>query len=115
MRHVAALIAVVLVALPFRSGAQTVRPGMSRSQVVAALGEPLTSRRANVMEYLFYRNSCVRRCGMHDLVILQRDSVVDAIFRDARRRYTGESSSPRAIPAAAARTRAAQARPGGRS
>jgi hypothetical protein len=43
---------------------------------------------------------------MDDVVILQKDSVVDAMFRSADRTYTGKSSSPRAIPAeVAARTR----------
>jgi hypothetical protein len=34
---------------------------------------------------------------MNDLVILRRDSVVDAIFRSNTRHYTGTSSSPMAI------------------
>ncbi|HKG95056.1 MAG TPA: hypothetical protein VKA84_24275, partial [Gemmatimonadaceae bacterium] len=38
---------------------------------------------------------CEKRCGMHDVVMLQNDAVVDAVFRSTSRRYTGESSSPR--------------------
>ena len=34
---------------------------------------------------------------MTDLVVLRRDSVVDAIFRSNTRHYTGTSSSPMAI------------------
>src|SRR5206468_10874225 len=68
--------------------------------------EPDASRVSGDFKYLFYHNSCIRTCGMDDVVILQKDSVVDAMFRSADRSYTGKSSSPRAIPAeVAARTR----------
>lgn len=77
----------------------TVSPGMSRAQVVSALGQPLAMREADGYAYLFYRNHCTRTCGMNDLVVLHRDSVVDAIFRSPARRYAGTSSSPVAIPA----------------
>jgi hypothetical protein len=74
--------------------ARTVAPGMTRSQVVAALGEPATARTASEYSYLFYPNACGKACGMNDLVILRGDSVVDAIFRSPDRHYTGVSSSP---------------------
>src|SRR3954454_13341802 len=61
--------------------AHTIAPGMSESQVVQALGKPATRRAVGERTYLFYVNSCGRRCGMNDLVVLARDSVVDAIFR----------------------------------
>jgi hypothetical protein len=77
--------------------ARTVSPGMTRSQVVAALGEPATARTASEYSYLFYPNACGKACGMNDLVILRGDSVVDAIFRSPDRHYTGVSSSPTQI------------------
>jgi hypothetical protein len=81
-----------------------VSPGMSRAQVVAALGAPATQRTASEFTYMFYPNACGRACGMNDLVILRNDSVSDAIFRSPNRHYTGTSSSPeQATPALAPR------------
>jgi hypothetical protein len=81
-----------------------ISPGMSRAQVVAALGAPATQRTASEFTYMFYPNSCGRECGMNDLVILRHDSVSDAIFRSPNRHYTGTSSSPQqATPALAPR------------
>ena len=93
MRH---FLALVLIAVPALCGAQaaTVSPGMTRAQVVSALGQPVTVREAGDHTYMFYRNECGRACGMNDLVTLRRDSVVDAIFRSPTRHYTGTSSSP---------------------
>jgi hypothetical protein len=99
-------IVFALLAVPALLSAQaaTVSPGMSHAQVVAALGEPVNSRTANEYTYLFYPNSCGKECGMNDLVVLRRDSVVDAIFRSPNRHYSGTSSSPEeATPAAAKR------------
>lgn len=98
------MLALVLVSSPLaaQQATKTVSPGMSKAQVVAALGEPATSRTASDVTYMFYKNTCGKRCGMNDLVVLQRDSVVDAIFRAPDRRYTGTSSSPAAIPPAQA-------------
>ena len=99
--------AVVLLCIPAtllsQQAEQTISPGMSRAQVVAALGAPATQRGANGFIYLFYSNSCGRECGMQDLVILQKDSVTDAIFRSPNRHYTGASSSPEETPPTAAR------------
>ena len=39
---------------------------------------------------------------MNDLVVLDNDKVVDAIFRDPNRHYTGKSSSPMALTPAEA-------------
>ncbi len=95
------LLSLLACALPL--GAQAVvDPGMTRAAVVARLGTPLLTRTAGDASYLFYRNGCERRCGMHDVVVLSGDAVVDAIFRSAKRRYSGQSSSPRAIPPAEA-------------
>lgn len=76
---------------------KTVSPGMSETQVVLALGKPATKRTVGERTYLFYANSCGRSCGMNDLVVLARDSVVDAIFRSPDRHYTGTSSSPEPV------------------
>ena len=88
------------------SAQQSIDPGMTQAQVVERLGEPAAARTSGTFTYLFYKNGCVRQCGMDDLVLLENDAVVDAIFRAPERTYTGKSSSPRAIPAeVAARTR----------
>ena len=85
---------------------KSIDPGMSQAQVVERLGDPTLSRSSGDFTYLFYKNGCVRSCGMDDVVILRKDSVVDAMFRSPDRAYTGKSSSPKAIPAeVAARTR----------
>jgi len=78
---------------------KTVSPGMSEAQVVQSLGKPATRRAVGERTYLFYANSCGRSCGMNDLVVLARDSVVDAIFRSPDRHYTGTSSSPESVSA----------------
>jgi hypothetical protein len=69
-------------------------------------------RTVSEFSYLFYQNACGRSCGMNDLVILRRDSVVDAIFRSPNRHYTGQSSSPQeARPLVSARKTAPKAKP----
>lgn len=99
-------IAIALLSLPAsvlsQQAEHTISPGMTRAQVVAALGAPARQRSANGFTYLFYQNTCGRSCGMQDLVILQKDSVSDAIFRSPNRHYTGASSSPAEAPPSAA-------------
>lgn len=103
------LALALLCAIAAPSAAQAPRsidPGMSEAKVVERLGPADATRSAGDFKYLFYHNGCIKQCGMDDVVILQKDSVVDAMFRSADRSYTGKSSSPRAIPAdVAARTR----------
>jgi hypothetical protein len=97
-RSAAFLLAIITpVVLGAQGRTSSVSPGMSRAKVVAALGTPSTERTVGEFKYLFYSNACGKRCGMNDLVILRRDSVVDAIFRSNTRHYTGTSSSPMAI------------------
>ena len=85
---------------------KSIDPGMSQAQVVERLGDPTLARASGDFTYLFYKNGCIKLCGMDDVVILRKDSVVDAMFRSPERAYTGKSSSPKAIPAeVAARTR----------
>jgi hypothetical protein len=115
MRRLLALALLVLTApLGAQGAAGVVSPGMSRAKVVEVLGKPAAVRTVAEFTYLFYRNSCGKRCGMHDLVVLRGDGVVDAIFREPSRRYTGTSSSPAPIsPTDAARAAPSAARPSG--
>lgn len=76
---------------------RVIDPGMTREQVVAELGAPAATREAGRFVYMFYPNGCERTCGMQDLVILENGGVVDAIFRSARRSYSGTSSSPGSV------------------
>jgi hypothetical protein len=103
MRH---LLALALLCAPAaclsQEKSKTVSPGMTEAQVVEALGQPATKRKNGDRTFLFYANTCGKSCGMNDLVILTRDSVSDAIFRSADRRYTGTSSSPESVTAKAA-------------
>jgi hypothetical protein len=81
----------------------TIDSGMTRAQVIARLGEPMAAKSYGSSTFLSYANGCARTCGMQDLVILQGDRVVDAIFRAPNHAYSGRSSSPRMIPANEAR------------
>ena len=80
-----------------------VDPGMSKAQVVARLGKPAVERSAGTSTYLFYGNGMQRKVGMNDIVVLDSDKVVDAIFRSRARTYSGKSSSPASLSAATAR------------
>ena len=103
-RFIAFVLLCLPAALPSQQRDHTVSPGMSRAQVVAALGAPATQRSASEFTYMFYPNACGRACGMNDLVILKHDSVTDAIFRSPNRHYAGTSSSPeQTAPAVAPR------------
>jgi hypothetical protein len=105
---------VVLCALASPLAAQTpatIDPGMTRAQVVAKLGEPLSSRAFDSYTYLLYKNGCEKKCCMNDLVVLDSGKVVDAVFRSPARRYTGTSSSPRMIPLGEAKRDAKTAPP----
>jgi hypothetical protein len=82
-----------------QTGAGTIDPGMSRAQVIERLGKPATVRTYQGSTYLMYSNKCGKKCGMQDIVILDHDVVVDAVFRSPDRHYTGTSSSPEATAA----------------
>jgi hypothetical protein len=77
-----------------QTGAGTIDPGMTRAQVIERLGKPATIRTYQGSTYLMYSNKCGKKCGMQDIVILDHDVVVDAVFRSPDRHYTGTSSSP---------------------
>jgi hypothetical protein len=81
----------------------TIDPGMTRDQVVAKLGQPLSTRSYDGHTYLLYKNGCEKKCGMNDLVVLDSGKVVDAVFRSPARHYSGTSSSPKMIPAEVAK------------
>ena len=89
-------LSFVAVTAHAQSGAGTIDPGMTRAQVIERLGKPATVRTYQGSTYLMYSNKCGKKCGMQDLVILQHDSVVDAVLRSPDRHYTGTSSSPEA-------------------
>jgi hypothetical protein len=97
-------LAAVLFSISFASAGAaqkvaSIDPGMSREQVVARLGEPLSAKSFESFTYLLYRNSCEKKCGMNDVVTLDSGKVVDAVFRSPSRRYTGTSSSPHMLSA----------------
>ena len=87
----------------------TIDPGMSRAQVVERLGKPAASSARGQFTYLFYNNGEIeKQVGTSDIVILENDKVIDAIFRTSVRTYSGTSSSPRALtPEEAAKGRGA--------
>ena len=91
--------------LPRAANAQvaTIDPGMTRDQVIAKLGQPLSAKSFESHTYLLYRNGCEKTCGMNDLVVLDSNKVVDAVFRAPNRKYSGKSSSPVMITALEAR------------
>ena len=103
MRRFAALVTVFL-AVTARAQA-VIDSGMSKAQVIERFGKPFAERTAGTQTYLFYRNGAERRAGMQDVVILDGDKVVDALFRGTAHRYSGRSSSPVEISAATARAR----------
>lgn len=111
------LLAIALCIAAPLTAQSVVDPGMTRAHVIARLGAPVLERAAGDDVYLFFRNGCEKRCGMSDLVVLRKDAVIDAVFRAPQRRFSGTSSSPRAIPAVEARkakaTVPASAPPGG--
>jgi hypothetical protein len=103
MRILIALVAGLIAAPVAAQTPATIDPGMTRAQVVAKLGEPLSARTYQGHTYLLYKNGCERKCGMNDLVVLDSDKVIDAVFRSRARQYSGTSSSPRMIPASDAK------------
>jgi hypothetical protein len=86
-----------------KQATSTIDSGMTRAQVVAKLGEPLSARSYGGHEYLLYKNGCEKKCGMNDLVVLDSGKVIDAVFRSGARQYSGTSSSPKMILAADAK------------
>ena len=86
----------------------TIDPGMSSAQVVEKLGKPAARSARGPFTYMFYNNGEIEKtAGTSDIVILENDKVIDAVFRSPTRTYSGNSSSPRALtPEEAAKGRA---------
>jgi len=103
MRSLIVLVAGIIAAPVAAQSPSTIDPGMTRAQVVAKLGEPLSTRTYDGHTYLLYKNGCEKKCGMNDLVVLDSGKVIDAVFRSRERHYSGTSSSPRMISAADAK------------
>ena len=101
MRRVIVLFTVLLIAIAAAgvqgAAAQSIDPGMTKAQVIERLGSPWAERSSGAYTYMFYQNGREYAAGMSDLVILQNDAVVDAIFRSPEREYTGRSSSPEGV------------------
>ncbi len=85
----ARILAVALLAAASPAAAQTISPGMTSSQVRSLLGEPVTVRSVGDWSYLYYLNGCAVRCGSDDVVFIQNDRVVAAVFRKGSRRFAG--------------------------
>jgi hypothetical protein len=101
MRRVIVLFTALLIAIAAAgvqgAAAQSIDPGMTKGQVIERLGQPAAERSSGAYTYLFYQNGRERTAGMSDLVILQHDAVVNAIFRSPARAYTGSSTSPEGV------------------
>jgi SmpA/OmlA family protein len=95
----ASWIALLIVAVAGSAGAQagSIDSGMTKEQVVARLGKPISEHSSGGSTYLYYSNGDEKKYGMHDMVALENGKVVDAVFRSSARRYTGKSSSPAAV------------------
>ena len=78
----------------FPTDTGTVEPGWTAEDVVSVWGEPVTQRSSGTWTFLYFRNGCERACGTFDVVLLERDQVVDAIVRGPGHTYGGISSSP---------------------
>ncbi|MBD0318761.1 MAG: outer membrane protein assembly factor BamE, partial [Gemmatimonadetes bacterium] len=88
-KTVARWMAALLAACAAPAAAQTITPGMSSAQVQSVLGAPVVARQSGDWSYLYYLNGCAVRCGSDDVVFLQNDRVVTAVFRTGRRRFAG--------------------------
>ncbi|HLL81605.1 MAG TPA: outer membrane protein assembly factor BamE, partial [Longimicrobium sp.] len=80
-RTAARILAVALLAAASPAAAQTISPGMTTAQVRSLLGAPVTVRSVGEWSYLYYLNGCAVRCGSDDVVFIQNDRVVAAVFR----------------------------------
>jgi hypothetical protein len=76
----------------------TVDPGMPERDVYSQWGPPMGVRKMGEYTYIFYPNGCEHTCGTADVVILENDKVIDAITRWPGHHYSGQSSSPAALP-----------------
>ena len=98
MRTLMTVLCIAALSTAASAQTATIDPGMTRDQVVAKLGQPLSTRTYDGHTYLLYKNGCEKKCGMNDLVVLDSGKVTDAVFRSPARHYSGTSSSPKMIP-----------------
>ncbi|HEX8359607.1 MAG TPA: outer membrane protein assembly factor BamE [Longimicrobium sp.] len=89
-RMMVMLAAALVLGTP--AAAQTISQGMTTAQVRSVLGDPVAVRTAGDWSYLYYLNGCAVRCGSDDVVFVQNDRVVAAVFRTARRRFSGPTA-----------------------
>src|SRR5581483_7102238 len=77
MRRLLTLLALSIAATAAPAAAQdttgTIDPGMSKAQVIARLGKPVSERSDGVYTFMYYKNGCEKTCGMQDLVVLEND------------------------------------------
>jgi hypothetical protein len=93
---------ILTVAASARAQGASIDPGMSREQVIAHLGKPISEHSSGARTYLYYSNGDEKKYGMHDMVALENGKVVDAVFRSSTRKFNGKSSSPAPVPVEAA-------------
>jgi hypothetical protein len=90
-----ALVLLFAALAPAAANAQSIKPGMSEAEVIAAWGKPLVSRTHGDYTYMYFENGCVKTCGTYDVVFFEKGQVVDAIVRADNHVYDGVSSSPK--------------------
>lgn len=93
MRKTLLIASGVALLLAAPAAGQTVRAGMTLSEVRGTLGDPAAVRVAGDWTYLFYANGCPVRCGSDDVVFLRDGQVVSAVFRTRRRRFVGPAAA----------------------
>lgn len=93
-----AALTVIVASTAVAQGA-SIDPGMSKEQVIAKLGRPISEHSSGPRTYLYYSNGDEKKYGMHDFVVIEDGKVVDAVFRSSAHRYSGRSSSPAAVTA----------------
>ena len=86
--RVAAVVAAIIITAPLGAQTASISPGMTRQQVVDILGQPASERHFGAHDYLLFDAGCSRKCG-DDLVILDHETVTDAVIRSAGHTYTG--------------------------
>ena len=98
-----AIVTLLIVAASATALAQaSIDPGMSKAQVIAKLGKPASEHSNGSSTFLYYKNGQEKKMGMSDLVMIENDKVVDAVFRSSGRKYSGKSSSSAPVSAEAA-------------
>ncbi len=95
MKVLTALTALTVLTATSALAQGTVKPGMTRAEVVAAWGEPYAERTRGAYMYMSFKSDCLPACGTHDVVTLKDGKVIDAIARSSNHKYDGSSSVQR--------------------